>query len=135
MTVREDILAKLMANPMTKIIAEPGQGDINTLKQELAEKLAKIKATEDVVERGREFGLLVVVLGSQKYGMVIGNLAVQWDTSEDPGVYDKTIQAKDSSFNHNKWEKKHARKVIEYENFLGVEECIRTLLLQSIEEP
>ena len=134
MTVREDILAKLKANPIMKIIGEPRQGDINTLKQERAEKTAKIKMTEDVVEMGRRFCFIVVVLGHQKYGIVIGNLAVWWETPEDPGGYDKTIQAKDSSFDQSKGEKKHARKVIKYEKFLGVEESIRTLLLQVVEE-
>ena len=51
MMVREDILAKLTANPVTKIIGEPRQGDINVLEQELAEKAAKIKTMEDVVEK------------------------------------------------------------------------------------
>ena len=45
MTVREDILAKLMTNLIMKIVGEPDQGDINALKQELAEKGSKIKAT------------------------------------------------------------------------------------------
>ena len=51
MLVREDILAKLTADPVTKIIGESGQGGTNTLEQELAEKVAKIKTTEDVVEK------------------------------------------------------------------------------------
>ena len=75
MMMREDILAELMADPMTKVIEETGQGDIITLKQELAEKVAKIKTT-DVAEKRRKFVFLVVVLGYQKYDMVIGNLAV-----------------------------------------------------------
>ena len=41
MMVREDILAKLTADQMTKIIGGLGQGDINTLEQELAEKQLK----------------------------------------------------------------------------------------------
>ena len=56
MMVREHILAKLKANPVSKIIGEPGQGDIHTLEQEPAEKIAKIKTTEEVVEKGRTFG-------------------------------------------------------------------------------
>ena len=63
MTVREDILAKLTANLVTKIIGEPGQCNINTLEQEPAEKMAKIKTTEDVVEKGKKCHFLVVVLG------------------------------------------------------------------------
>ena len=51
MTVQEDILAKLMAGLITKTIEEPGQVDINTLEQELAEKAAK-KIAEDMVEKG-----------------------------------------------------------------------------------
>ena len=52
MMVREDILAKLMKDPITKIIRKHSQGDIDTLEKELAEKAAKIKITEDVVEKG-----------------------------------------------------------------------------------
>ena len=97
MKVREDILVKLMADPITKIIEEPGQGDINKLQQDLAEKAAKMKTTEDMVEKGRKFDFLRVVLGCQKYGMAIRNPAVWWDTLEDPRGYNKTIQAKDFS--------------------------------------
>ena len=43
MMVREDILAKLTADPITKIIGEPGHGDVNTLEQELAKKSQKLK--------------------------------------------------------------------------------------------
>ena len=49
MTVWEDILAVLSAEPITEIIGEPGQGDIITLEQELAEKAAKIKTTVDFI--------------------------------------------------------------------------------------
>ena len=51
MTIREDILAKLTAEPVTKINGEPRQCNINLLEQELAEKTTKIKITEDVRER------------------------------------------------------------------------------------
>ena len=134
MTVQEVILAELTAKPIIKIIGEPGQGDINTLEQELTEKAAKIKNTEDMVEKGCKYGFLVVVLGKNKYGTVIGNLAVEWTTSVNPRGYDESIQAKDSSFDQSKGEKRHARKVIEYKKFLGVEESIRTLMLQVVEK-
>ena len=66
-----------------------------------------------MIEKGEKFGFLAVVLGQQKYGTVIGNTAVKWDTLEDPGGYEKSIQAKDSLFDWRNGEKKHARKVIE----------------------
>ena len=69
-----------MADPITKIVGESGQGDVNTLEQELAEKAANIKNTKNVVEKGCKVGFLVVFLGKNKYGTVIGNLAVQWIT-------------------------------------------------------
>ena len=62
MMAREDVLAKLTANLVIKIIGEPRQEDINLLEQELAEKAAKIKTTEDVVKKGKKFGFSVVVL-------------------------------------------------------------------------
>ena len=108
MTICKDILAKLMVDPITKIIGEPGQGDINTLESKLVAKAAKIKTTDDLVKKGHKYGFLVVVLGRTKYGTVIGNLTVQWTSSEDPGCYDKIIQLKVSSFDHSKGEKKHA---------------------------
>ena len=55
MTVQEDILAELTAETMTKIIGEPGQGDIKILEAELAEQAAKIKTTEDLIEKGRKY--------------------------------------------------------------------------------
>ena len=133
MTIQEDILAELVAEPITKIIGEPGQGDINILEVELAEWVAKIKTTEDLIKKGRKHGFLV--LGQKQYGTVIGNEEVLWTTAEDLGGYDDTIQAKDTAFDRSKSKKKYARKVIEYEKFLGVEESLRTLILQVVEEP
>ena len=85
-----------------------------------------------MVEKEYKYGLLILLLEQPKYGNVIGNPMVQWTTCEDPGGFDDTIQAKDSAFDRSKGEKK---MVIEYEKFLGVEESIRTLLLQAVEEP
>ena len=76
-----------------------------------------------------------MVLEHQKYKAVIGDPAVWWNTLEDPWEYDETIQAKGTSFDQSKGEKKHARKVIKYEKFLGIEEIIKNLLFQAVEEP
>ena len=51
MTVWEDILEELTAEPITKIIGEPGKGDINILEAELAERAAKMKTIEDLIEK------------------------------------------------------------------------------------
>ena len=77
-----------------------------------------------MVKKGKKFGFLVLVLGQQKYGAVIGNPAVKWDTLEDPGGSDEYIQSKDLSFDQSEGKKKHARKVIDYEKFLGIEGSI-----------
>ena len=60
MTVWEEILAELMAEPIKKIIGEPGQGDINKLESELAKQVAKIKTTEDMLKKdaNMDFSLL-----------------------------------------------------------------------------
>ena len=87
-----------------------------------------------MVEKRKKFGFLIVVLGKNKYGTVIGNLAVAWTMPEDPGGYDKSIQAKDSLFDCSKREK-HAQTVIEYKKFLRVKESIQNLLIQVIKEP
>ena len=84
MTIQEDILVELTAEPITKIIGEPEQRDISVLEGELAEQVAKIKTTEDSV-KGRKYGFLVLVLGQMWYGKVIGNDEVQWTTPKDPG--------------------------------------------------
>ena len=55
MTVREDVLTELTTETVTNIHGEPGKGDINLLEQQLAEKAAKIKTTEDVVEKRKTF--------------------------------------------------------------------------------
>ena len=57
MTIGEDILAELTAEPIIKIIGESGQGDTN---------VAKIKTTEDLIDKGRNCGFLVLVLGQQQ---------------------------------------------------------------------
>ena len=51
------------------------------------------------------------------------------------GVYDDNIQAKDTAFKRSNSEKKHSRRVIKYEKFLGVEESLLTLILKVIKEP
>ena len=66
---------------------------------------------------------------------LIGNKMIQWRTPEDPGGYDDNIQVKVMAFDRKKSEKKHARKVIKYKKFFGVEESFRTLILQVVEEP
>ena len=131
--VSEDILAELMADPMTKIIGESGQGGIGTPESELAAKAAKIKTTDDMIEKDQKHGFLVV-LGRAKYSTVIGNWTVQWTSPEDSGSSNKTIWPKNSSFYHSKGKKKHAQRVIEYKTFLGVEESIQILILQVVEE-
>ena len=57
------------------------------------------------------------------------------EDSKDLGGCNVTVQAKDTTFDQSKSEKKHARKLIEYEKFLGVEESLRTLILQAVDEP
>ena len=44
----EDITTELTAEPVIKIIGEPMQNDIDLLKEELAECMAKIKTTKDI---------------------------------------------------------------------------------------
>ena len=69
-----------------------------------------------------------------QYRNVIENPTVQLMTLKDLGRYDETIQPKDSSFDRNKVEKKYTKKVIEYEEFLGLEECIMALILHMVVE-
>ena len=108
MTVWEDILTELTVKLITKIIGEPGQGDIYILEAELAKWVAKIKTTEDIIDKWHKYGFLVLVLGQTQYGRIIGNETAQWTTPEDPGGYDDNIQTKDMAFDRNKSEKKHA---------------------------
>ena len=86
-----------------------------------------------MVNKGHKYRYLVLVLRQTQHGRVIGNKTVQWTTPEDPGGYDDNIQAKDTAFGRSKSEKRHARKVIEYKKFLGVEERLQTLILQAME--
>ena len=39
------------------------------------------------------------------------------------------------AFDQSKSEKKHARRLIAYDKFLGVEESLQTLILQAVDEP
>ena len=98
MTVSENILAKLTAEPITKIVGESDQGEITILESEFVAKAAKIKTTDDMVENGWKYGFLVIVLGKTKNGVVINNPTVQWTSPKDPGGCNKSIQPKDSNF-------------------------------------
>ena len=62
MAVCADILAELMAKPITKIIGELGQSDTNNLESEQTEKASKIKTTEDIVEQRYNYGFLFIAL-------------------------------------------------------------------------
>ena len=62
MTIREDIMAELMANLITKITGEPGQEVLNVLEAVLGEQAAKIKTTEDMIEQGHKYGFLILIL-------------------------------------------------------------------------
>ena len=135
MMVCEDILTELMADAITKIIGEPGQGDINTIESKLAAKAANIKIKGDIFEKGQKYGFFVMVLRRAKCGTVIGNLMVQSTSLENTGGYDETIQSKDSSFNGSEGKKEHAKRVIEYKTFLRVKERIQTLIQQAVEKP
>ena len=50
MMVQEDIIAKLTAEPVTKIDSELTQSDIDNLKNELNECAAKIKTVVVIIE-------------------------------------------------------------------------------------
>ena len=65
----------------------------------------------------------------------MGNKTVQWTTPEYPRGDDNIIKANNIAFDRSKSEKKHARRVIKYEKFLGVEESLHTFILQVEEEP
>ena len=64
---------------------------------------------------------------------MIDNLAVKWTMPENPRGHDESIQTKDS-FSIKAKGRNHTRKVIECEKLLGVEENIRSLMLQAEEE-
>ena len=117
--VQENTLATLMADSIAKIIVKPGQVDISTLESKLVAKNAKIKTTDDLIEKGQKHGFLVVVLGRAKYGTVIGKLTVQLTSPEDPGSFDKTSQLKDSSFDCSKGEKSTSKRLSNTKHFGG----------------
>ena len=56
-----------MAKLITKIDREPTHSDINTLKNEQAERATKIKTTKDIVKHGKKYGFLIIVVGLAKY--------------------------------------------------------------------
>ena len=65
----------------------------------------------------------------------MGKERLKWETPEDLGGYDNTIQAKDTTFDQSKSEKKHVGKLIECEKLLEGEENLPTLILQAVDEP
>ena len=90
MTIREDVLVELTIEPMTKIIGEPGQGDLNILEEEITEWVTTIKTKEDMVEQGLKYGFLILILGKTQYGLVIENERLQWDTPENLDGYENS---------------------------------------------
>ena len=97
MIVCEDIIAKLTAEPMTKIDGKPTQSDINILKNKLAESTTKINTMKDIIEQGKKYGFLIIVVGLLKYRTIIKNPQTEWNEPEDPGQYDNSIVAMDTT--------------------------------------
>ena len=110
MTVHEDILSELMAGPITKIVGEPTQIDIDLLEEELMECMAKIKTTEDIIAQGKKYGFLIIVVALAKYITIIRNPKTVWTEPEDSGQYDDSITATDTTFTRSKKEKNTFQK-------------------------
>ena len=83
-----------MRELIMKNIGEQGQADIQNLESELAKRAAKIKTTEDMIEKGCKYKFLVIVLEQTTYRHVVRNPTVQWVTPKHLGGYDETIHAK-----------------------------------------
>ena len=62
MTMREDIIAKLTAEPIIKIHGKPAQSNIHNLENELVERSAIIKITKDIIKIGKKICFLIIVL-------------------------------------------------------------------------
>ena len=62
----EDILDDLSVETITRIIREPCHGDINKLASEFVTNATKIKTSDDMVEKGQKYSLLVIILGKTK---------------------------------------------------------------------
>ena len=129
MTVKEDIIAKLMAVPIIKIDGEPIQSNI---EYELAECIIKIKTTEDIVKQGKKYGFLFIIVGLAKYKTIIRKQRTVLNEPEDLRPYDNSIVPTHITFASSK-KKNHARKEKEYEKYLEVTESIRTLILQAVD--
>ena len=132
--VWEDIITKLMAEPVTKIVGEPTQSEINLLENKLSEHASKIKMSEDIVKQSKKYGFLIIIVGLTQYRTIIKNPWTVWNEPEDPGLYNNSIAAMDTTFAWSKKEKTHFRKEKEYEKYLRVTESIQTLL-QAVDEP
>ena len=61
MAIREDTLVELTTELIITIIGELGQGDIDILKAELTEWVAKIKTIKDLVEKEHRYELRILV--------------------------------------------------------------------------
>ena len=67
-----------------KIDGKPIQSNIDILKNDLAEHITKIKIMEDTLEQGKNYGLLIVVVGLAKYKTIIMNPPAVWNKPKDP---------------------------------------------------
>ena len=81
----------MTAVPVTKIVGELVQMGLNIQEAELAEWAAKIITTEDIVEQGHKYGFLILIMGKEQYGQIIGNGKLWWETPEDMGEYNDSI--------------------------------------------
>ena len=57
---------QVTAEPVTKIDSEQAQSDINNFENELAECIVKNKTTKGIVEQGKKYCFLNVIVGLSK---------------------------------------------------------------------
>ena len=122
-----------MTEPVMKIDGEPTQSDIDNLKNELTKHASKIKTMADIIEHGKKYGFLIIVVGLLKCKTIIKNPQTVWNEPEYPRLYDNLIVDMETTFAKSKKEKTHSRNEKEYKKYLGDMESIRTLTLQAVE--
>ena len=57
---------------------------------------------KDIVEQGKKYDILIIIVGLSKYKIIIRNLQTVWNEPEDLGSYDNLIAAKDTEARRRK---------------------------------
>ena len=117
---------ELRKESVTKILGQPMDQEITTLKNELIAIAASIPTRLG----GGNHGHAGLIVDATKYLTMAG---VAFITPPNPGNYPAGLAANALAGTQSRWEAEHKEDVAQYEIFKGVEQALKDIILKAVE--